>query len=83
MLIFVLHDQLDSVEHLSRHPSVGKTPLFLQKASWHPLLKKTELTTGSSFGSSAISFKRPAAFRPLLTEGLALSGEFHLLKNTA
>jgi len=35
----------------------------------------------SSFGSSAI-FKliRPAAFRPLLTESLALSGESHLFK---
>jgi len=36
--------------------------------------KKTELTAGLSFGSSAIFVKRPVAFRLLLTEGLALSG---------
>jgi hypothetical protein len=36
--------------------------------------KKAELTAGSSFGSSAIfDLIRPAAFRALLTEGLALS----------
>jgi hypothetical protein len=37
---------------------------------------------GSSFGSSAILLQRPAAFRPLLTKGLALSGESYFLKNT-
>lgn len=37
--------------------------------------KKAELTAGSFFGSSAIfDFIRPAAFRPILTGGLALSG---------
>jgi len=37
--------------------------------------KKTEHTKGLSFGSSAIfSSTRPAAFRPPLTKGLALSG---------
>jgi len=35
----------------------------------------------SSFGSSAVfDLTRPAAFRPLLTEDLALSGESHLFK---
>ena len=40
-------------------------------------LKKAELTKGSSFGSSAIFYYylRPAAFRPLLTKGLVLSGK--------
>jgi hypothetical protein len=38
------------------------------------LLKKSQAIEDSSFGSSAIFPKRPAAFRPLLTEGLALSG---------
>jgi hypothetical protein len=46
------------------------------------LNKKAELTKGSSFGSSAIFYYylRPAAFRPLLTKGLALSGKL-LSKN--
>jgi hypothetical protein len=36
--------------------------------------KKAEPTQGCSFGSSAVFiFVRPAAFRPFLTEGLALS----------
>jgi len=39
------------------------------------LPKKSRTSEGSSFGSSAIFFSRPAAFRPLFTEGLALSGE--------
>jgi hypothetical protein len=38
-------------------------------------LKKPNFAKGSSFGSSAIFFLRPAAFRPLLTKGLALSGK--------
>jgi hypothetical protein len=43
--------------------------------------QKGRTTKVSSFGSSAISFfKRLAAFRPLLTEGLALSGK-QLSKN--
>jgi len=36
--------------------------------------KKAEITKGSSFGNSAVFLKRPAAFRPLLAKGLALSG---------
>jgi hypothetical protein len=36
--------------------------------------KKAELTSSSSFGSPAIfHLMRPAAFRPLLTKGLAFS----------
>jgi hypothetical protein len=38
--------------------------------------KRPNFPSGSSFGSSAIFYSiRPAAFRPLLMEGLALSGE--------
>jgi hypothetical protein len=45
--------------------------------------QKAELTKGLSFGSSAIfDLIRPAAFRALLTKGLALSGESHLLRDT-
>jgi len=40
-----------------------------------PQNKKAELTFGAPFGSSAFfSLKRPAAFRPLLTKSMALSG---------
>jgi hypothetical protein len=38
------------------------------------LPKKSQAIEDSSFGSSAIFAKRPAAFRPLFTKGLALSG---------
>jgi hypothetical protein len=41
--------------------------------------KKAELAKRFIFGSTAV-FLRPAAFRPLLTDGLALSEESHLLK---
>ena len=38
--------------------------------------KRSRTTLDLSFGSSAIfSLQRPAAFRPLLTKGLALSGK--------
>jgi len=41
-----------------------------------PQNKKAELTKGSTFGSSAVlSLVGPAAFRPLLSKGLALSSE--------
>jgi hypothetical protein len=47
----------------------------LQTSQKKQKLKKAELTAGSSFGSSAIfDLIRSAAFCPLLTEGLALSG---------
>jgi len=52
--------------------------LQVEKTSEKVMKKKNkmaELATSSSFGSSAIyPLTRSAAFRPLLTEGLALSG---------
>jgi len=51
--------------------------------SFYRLKKKAELPKELSFGSSAIFYLliRPAAFRTLLTKGLALSGN-NYLKNT-